>query len=321
MRSIILAAGFGTRLLPLTEEKPKAIIPILNHPVLNILLDKMNRSGFTDIGINLHYLPHMVRETINNNKISGMTIEWHHEPEIMNTGAGLAGFREFIGEQEDFIVYNCDILTDIDLATAFLHHKTTGALATLVLLDNPPKNSVLIDSSLNILDIGGIRGVKAESGNRLLYGGGIFIYNRKIFRHLPEPRNPYPLIPHILRLMEENPGSVRAYVPPFPIYWRDMGSLSAYYQIHKELLTGSVRKPEVLLQENHGRFGITGKNCRIASSTTLSGFYCIGENVEVGERVSLKNCIIWDNSEIKKDVVLENAVITPLNIVSVQPAG
>lgn len=321
MRSIILAAGFGTRLLPLTEEKPKAIIPILNRPILNILLDKMNKSGFPDIGINLHYLPDMVKDAINNTKIPEMTIEWHHEPEIMNTGAGLAGFREFIGVQEDFIVYNCDILTDIDLTVAFSHHKSTGALATLMLIDNPPKNSVLIDSSLNILDIGGIRGVKPGKDDRHLYGGGIFIYNRKIFRHLPDPEKPYPLIPHILRLIEENPGSIRAYIPPSPLYWRDMGSLSAYFDIHRELLTGSVKQLNFLTPENHDGFGMMGKNCKIASSATMQGFYCIGDNVEVGDRASVKNCIIWDNTIIEADTVMENAIITPSNIVNIKLAG
>ena len=307
MRSIILAAGFGTRLLPLTEEKPKAIIPILNRPVLEILLDKMKKSGFSDIGINLHYLPDMVRNVINEAQIPGITIEWHHEPVIMNTGGGLAGFREFIGEQEDFIVYNCDILTDIDLTSAFSHHKSTGALATLVLIDNPPKNSVLIDSRQNITDIGGIRGVKPAEGSRLLYGGGIFIYKREIFRHLPSPEEPYSLIPHIIKLMEENPGSIKAYIPPSPLYWRDMGSLSAYFEIHRDLLSK---------RDGHG---ITGENCKISPSAILSGFYCIGDNVEVGESASLKNCILWDNAEIEAGVELENAVITPLNIVKIKP--
>lgn len=309
MRSIILAAGFGTRLLPLTEEKPKGIIPILNRPVLEILLEKMKLSGFSHIGINLHYLPDMVKETVSNAKIPGVTAEWHYEPVIMNTGAGLAGFREFIGEQEDFVVYNCDILTDMDLSSAFTHHKNTGAAATLVLIDNPPKNTVLMDSHHNIIDIGGIRGIKAGDGDKLLYGGGIFIYNRKIFDYLPAPEKPYPLIPHIIKLLEEKPGSVKAYVPPYPVYWRDMGCLTSYLDIHRELL------------EKRNIQGITGKNCNIPSSLILSGFYCIGDNVEAIGRSSLKNCIVWENSRIEAGTLLENAVITPSNIVRIKQAG
>lgn len=320
MRSIILAAGFGTRLLPLTEEKPKAIIPILNRPLLAILLDKMKISGFSDIGINIHYLPEMVKNVIDETQIPGMTIDWHHEPVILNTGAGLAGFREFIGDQQDFIVYNCDILTDIDLSAAFSHHKNTGALATLVLIDNPPKNSVLIDSALNILDIGAIRGVRAGKDDRFLYGGGIFIYNRKIFRHLPAPENPYPLIPRIIKLIEDNPGSIKAYVPPSPLYWRDMGSLSAYFEIHRELLTDRDLNFDFLMSENRDGCGIVGKNCRISPSAVLSGFYCIGDNVEVGDGAFLENCIVWENSRIEPGAVLENAVITSSNTVPIQKA-
>ena len=310
MRSILLAAGFGTRLLPLTEEKPKAIIPIVNKPIINILIEKLKKSGFNEIGINTHYKPGMVTDAVKKSGIADVKVKFQHEPEILNTGGGLASFREFIGEQQDFIVHNCDIISDIDIAGAMEYHKKAGAIVTLILVDNPPKNSVLVNDKNEIIDIGSKRGVKPGKNDIILYGAGIFIYNRKIFDYLATSEGSFPLIPHIMKIMDQSPKKVRAYVPPGSYYWKDMGSLKSYFDIHRDILLD--KKINIVKTEDR-KIGLMGNDCKIGSSAKFKGFYCLGNNVVVEKDCLVENCVAWDDVVLKADEIYKNCIISVKN--------
>jgi len=320
MKSIILSAGLGTRLLPLTKERPKSLFPVFNKPILEIQIENFKRAGIDKIGINLHHLSHQIKAYLGDGKKLSVDIEYKDEEEILNTGGGLSNFRDFIGKQEDFVVHNCDILSNVNLNNAMEFHRERNSVVTFILVDNPPGNSVLIDGDMRILDIGGRLGVIPRGKDRLLYGAGIFIYNRRIFDYIPLPDHPFALIPEIINLIQNQPGAVNAYVPNHDTYWRDIGSLSNYFLVHREILTGRlfplsiVGYPAIDLFSKLGQISkipgvkmpekcvIIGENCNISPDFKISGFACIGDNVEINKGCSIDNCIVWSGTKLKRGV-------------------
>lgn len=312
MKAIILAAGLGTRLLPLTEEIPKALIPILNRPIIEIQVENLRRAGFDEIGMNLHYMPDMIKERLKDGSSMGVSTEYRHEEVILETGGGLANFSEFIASQEDFILHNCDILTDLDLRNPLEFHREKSFLATFLLVDNPPRNTVLIDSRNRVLDIGGKMGIEPSKGDRLLHGAGIFIYNREIFRHLPGPEKPHGLIPSILRLLKESPGAVGGYVLPENIYWRDIGSIASYFEAHRDLLSKRMGTFDGFEIPESGM--LIGDGCQIDRSSRMEGFISAGDGVIIPPGCRFKDCVFWSDSHPGEETILQNAVITPQRV-------
>ena len=133
MRAIILAAGFGTRLLPLTKEIPKALVRIGGKSLLEILLGKLELYGFREVAINAHYKAEQIRQFITEyEKTSTINIFYSFEPTILNTGGGIKQMLRFFDGDESILVHNVDIVTDIDYSSLMHTHASTNATATLV---------------------------------------------------------------------------------------------------------------------------------------------------------------------------------------------
>src|SRR5271170_6609977 len=124
MRAMVLAAGLGTRLRPLTYEITKPMVPVLDRPVMAHIVDLLDRYGFEDVIANLHYFPETIREHF------GDRLEYRFEPELLGTAGGVRGCADFFGE-EPFLVISGDALTDIDLAALAARHAAAGGIATL----------------------------------------------------------------------------------------------------------------------------------------------------------------------------------------------
>src|SRR6202161_3090527 len=124
MRAMVLAAGLGTRLRPLTYEITKPMVPVLDRPVMAHILDLLDRHGFGEVIANLHYFPETIREHF------GDRLEYRFESELLGTAGGVRACAEFFGE-ESFLVISGDALTDIDLGAFAARHLETGAGAAL----------------------------------------------------------------------------------------------------------------------------------------------------------------------------------------------
>src|SRR5215510_5144522 len=137
MKAMILAAGFGTRLWPLTVGRTKPALPFLNRPLIAYTIEYLKRHGVEDLIINLHHEPDSVREQIGDGSRYGVRIHYSvEEPEILGTSGALDRVRDQL-DQETFLVINGKIITDIDLNEAIVTHRNRRAIATLVLLPNP----------------------------------------------------------------------------------------------------------------------------------------------------------------------------------------
>ena len=137
MKAMILAAGLGTRLRPLTIERAKPAIPLIGKPLVVTLIEKLIENGASDFRINLHHLPHTIEKLFNSTPWSHLPVSFSFEPQILGTAGGLKTNEAFF-QSGTFFMANGDILQDFPLAEALSFHREHGALATLLLYQQDP---------------------------------------------------------------------------------------------------------------------------------------------------------------------------------------
>ncbi|HEX8775079.1 MAG TPA: NDP-sugar synthase [Pyrinomonadaceae bacterium] len=191
MRAMILAAGYGTRLWPLTEDRTKPAIPFLGRPLVGYVAEYLGRYGCTDVVVNLHHRPESVRESLGDGSRFGVRLQYIEEPVILGTSGALDNARHLL-EGETFVVINGKIITDINLAEALETHRRERALATLVLLPNPKRErfSIVETSDGLIKGFGGMPTPEASdnvpgAGDAPLMFTGIQILEPRIFSYIP----------------------------------------------------------------------------------------------------------------------------------------
>ncbi len=136
MRAMILAAGLGTRLRPLTDYRAKPALPVHGRPVISLLLELLARHEFDQVLINLHHLPDTIRAAVATDHPDGLAISWSEEPRPLGTGGGIRRAAEFLAGESDCLVMAGDMLLDIDLTDLLARHRASGRDVTLVLRED-----------------------------------------------------------------------------------------------------------------------------------------------------------------------------------------
>ena len=132
MKAFVLGAGLGTRLRPLTERRPKPLVPLYGKPLITFGFDHLIASGITSFIVNTHHCPEAYDQLLPGARYRGFPVEYRHEPILLDTGGGIKNVESFVGN-EPFVAYNGDILTDFPLRPAIDRHLESGNLATMVL--------------------------------------------------------------------------------------------------------------------------------------------------------------------------------------------
>lgn len=146
MKAMIFAAGLGTRLRPLTDTCPKALIPVGGKPILQILIERLKQQGISELIINIHYLGEQILQFLDEHHHFGLRIEISDETsEILETGGGLWKAKDFFDDGKPFLVCNADILTNIDIRKMLLYHEQQQALATLAVRSRSSSRYLLFD--------------------------------------------------------------------------------------------------------------------------------------------------------------------------------
>jgi mannose-1-phosphate guanylyltransferase/mannose-1-phosphate guanylyltransferase/phosphomannomutase len=313
MKAMLLAAGLGTRLRPLTYELPKPMVPILGRPVMEHILRLLARHGFDDVIANLHYFPDLIRGRFGDGSGYGLRLAYSFEPELMGTAGGVRNARAHFGD-ETFLVISGDALTDIDLTALLKTHREKGGIATLALkrVDDPREFGVVI-----VADDGRIQGFqeKPDPAEALsdLGNCGIYVFEPEIFDYFPEAdfvdwaMDVYP------KLLEQD---VSFYGHEFPEYWNDVGSLEEYRQGNFDALAGAVQTD--MPAGTNGRMVpdtaevegpvFIGEGCEIAAGVRLTGPVVIGEGARIGENSALRDTIVWPRTDVDPGTVLIGAI-------------
>jgi len=241
--AMILAAGYGTRLRPITDEIPKPLIPVGNRTLLENILINLKNAGIAKFAVNTHHLAGIMSKYISESSF-GESVSLLYEENILGTGGPIVNAKEILNSGNGFILHNGDILTDINLQELIDVHKSSPAnLVTMVMLDGP-ENKVAVNSDNRIVDILGK--LEKEDNCRLFTYAGIACFSPKIFDYLPEKPENSSIITAILNLMRDNPESVAGYIPKDKFIWNDLGTVEKFISIHKDISSGSVILPPLL---------------------------------------------------------------------------
>ena len=148
---MIFAAGLGTRLKPITDSIPKALVAINGKPLLQLVIEKLKSSGFDEIIVNVHHFPNQILDFIKANNYFGIRIEVSDERnELLDTGGGICKAAWFFDDGKPFLVHNVDILSNVDLNVLYKYHLQTDSLATLVVSQRDTFRYLLFDKSLRL---------------------------------------------------------------------------------------------------------------------------------------------------------------------------
>jgi len=243
MKAMILAAGFGTRLKPLTETIPKALVPVHGMPMLEFIIRKLKNCGVTEIIINLHHFPDQIKDFVKKNNSFDIHIEFSFEAEILGTGGGLRKAAPFLKDKDPVIVHNVDILSTVNLGKVVDFHLSENNLATLVVKERKTTRFLLIDEKNQICgheDVSRkrtrIRRKSVGSVRRLGFCG-IHVISPEFF-DLMSQKGRFSVIDVYLDLIEKGYP-----VGAFDIsgsYWRDVGKVYSLDELEDDFRNGII---------------------------------------------------------------------------------
>jgi mannose-1-phosphate guanylyltransferase len=333
MRAMILAAGLGTRLRPLTYLMPKPVAPVLNRPIVARIAELLGEHGFDDVVTNLSYLPEQIREVLGDGSEFGLRITYSEESEPLGTAGGVGKVRDYLAETESFLVISGDALTDIDLGAMREAHEAnvaTGGIATLATrrVDDTTQFGVVIT------DEGGrIQGFqeKPDPAEALsdMANCGIYMFRREIFDHFPPPDHKSPAGDD-----DQPPGFVDWALDVFPAlldgdipfhsheidaYWNDIGSVEEFVQGNFDALAGRVGiappgdevSPGIYAGDASDLDGVKvkppvliGGGCEVGIGTDLHGPVVIGDGARVGPGAMIREAVLLPGAELGEGSVV-----------------
>jgi mannose-1-phosphate guanylyltransferase len=315
MRAMVLAAGLGTRLRPLTYEITKPMVPVLDRPVMEHIVELLEAHGFHEVIANLHYFPDSIREHF------GDRLEYRFEPELLGTAGGVRACAPFFGD-EAFLVISGDALTDIDLGALVATHRASGGVATLAVKKVPDTREygvVLHDRAGRIT--GFQEKPSPDEALSDLGNAGIYVFEPAIFEYFPD-RPFVDWAKDIFPVLLEN--DVPFYIHEVREYWNDIGSLSELRKGTFDALCGELH---LRVEGEQVRPGITvagssplpedieidapvwiGQDVSIGPGVRLMGPIVLGDGARVGERSQLRSSIVFPGTVIPPHSILIGAI-------------
>lgn len=321
MKGMILAAGVGSRLEPLTCNIPKPMVPVANRPALEHIIRLFAKNGITEIAANLWYLPHKIREYFGDGASWGVDLAYSPEEDLLGTAGGVRRLSAFF--DETFVVISGDALTDIDLGQLIRTHRERQALATIALkpVPNPSQFGVVITD-----EDGHIKAFqeKPSPGEALsnLANTGIYVFEPAIFDLIP-PDRVFDFGKHLFPCLVER--GLPFFGHTINEYWCDIGSLTQYRMAQYDVLRGRVHisipgmwnPGAVYVGENAyihptaaiGTKVIIGANCHISDGVEIFGETVIGDNCVIESGAAIFGSIIWNNTRIARGARLVECVV------------
>jgi mannose-1-phosphate guanylyltransferase/mannose-1-phosphate guanylyltransferase/phosphomannomutase len=299
---MVLAAGLGTRLRPLTYEIPKPMVPVLDRPVMAHIVDLLDRHGFEHVIANLHYFPDTIRDYF------GDRVTYRYEEELLGTAGGVRNCSDFLTVDGAFLIISGDALTDIDLRAMEARHRAAGGIATLAVkrvADTREYGVVIHDAD------GRISGFqeKPEPAEALsdLGNCGIYMFEPEIFDHFP--KEPFvdwahDVFPALLA------GDIPFYIHEIDDYWNDVGSLDELKAGTFDALTGELHLDLVGEEIAEGVRAADGSE--FTGVVNIEPPVWIGADVEIGPDVRLQGpLVIGDGSTIGAGAALKDSIVLP----------
>ena len=237
MKAMVFAAGLGTRLRPLTDDRPKALVTLGGRTLLEITLARLRSFGVGEAIVNVHHFADQVVEYLAANRSLGMRIEVSREETLLDTGGGLKRAAWFFdGPDEPFLVHNVDVLSTIDLARMIEFHRQHHPLATLAVEQRPTSRPLLFNAEGQLLGRAAISGENEGPAelNALAFAG-IHVVSPRIFAKLDE-EGAFSIVDAYVRLAKQNETILGFRAGG--AYWRDLGRPENLIEAERDLAEG-----------------------------------------------------------------------------------
>ncbi len=318
---MVLAAGLGTRLRPLTDLISKPMAPIVNKPVMEHIVELLKKYDFKEIVCNLHWYPEAIKDYFADGSKWGVNITYSYESELLGTAGGVKKVEAFF-ENNTFLILSGDALTDIDLSALIEFHREKGGICTLALteVEDPSQYGVVIlDNDSKIMGFQE-KPLMGEAKSKLA-NSGIYVFEPEIFNYIPAGsfydfgRDLFP------KLLIEN---IPYYGFKHSRYWNDVGSFEEYQQGNFDALEGKVKVKIPGVQIDEGIWLgknckieeevvmipplVIGNNCIIKKGAKLYGPIIIGDNTIIDERAIMYRGIKWGSGYIGKDAIVPERI-------------
>ncbi|MFL0195235.1 sugar phosphate nucleotidyltransferase [Clostridium sp. WILCCON 0269] len=310
MKAIIMAGGEGTRLRPLTCNIPKPMMPIMGKPIMEYALELLKNTGIEDIGATLQYLPDEIINYFGDGKDFGVNISYFIEETPLGTAGSVKNAEAFLNDT--FVVISGDALTDIDLSKAIAYHKSKGAVATLILKEEP----VPLEFGVVVTNAQGrVTGFLEKPGWGEVFSDkvntGIYILEPDIFKYYNKNKK-FDFSSDLFPLLLKEKVPVFGYVAEG--YWCDIGSIDQYMKCHFDILKG-LAHINIKAQKYSEDIWI-GEDCEISPEAKISRPVYIGSgskiynNAQIGPYTVLgENNIISPDATIKRSILFNNCYI------------
>lgn len=305
---MVMAAGVGSRLDPLTQEIPKPLVPVLNKPVMDILLQKLKNYGVEKVIANTHYLAEQIQQRYTKNSPVDIHFDYIHEETLSGTAGGVKKCEFFFEDVDDFIVVSADGLHDADFGKIVRSHKESGCIATMAIsaVDHAEvcHYGVVVPTKEHVVSEFQEKPSVDEAKSNYI-NTGIYVFNKRIFDFIPKGEK-YDFAKNVFpRLLEagEKINTYRIYS-----YWSDIGTIEQYIQSNIDALCKKVIIENPNIIRKFDSVYAAAKNTKIPESAKLTGNVVLGKNCKIGRNVKLENVILWDNVTVEDNVVLKNVV-------------
>jgi len=299
MKAMILAAGFGTRLLPYTLKRPKPLFPVLNRPLLHLTFSRIRKAGFTEIIVNCHHLRDQIKQALQHEKKCII----QEEEKVLGTGGGLRmAMPHFNGEPA--LVVNGDIYHTVDYLQVYKGHYASGADVTLVLHDYPRFGNVTVGDNLMIT---GFNRSHAAYNEKILAFTGIHVINPEVLRNI-SPGSPSCIIECYRKLLEQG-GTIRAHIAENH-YWTDMGTPEDYLGLHAGLLKKKIPAYDELDQIlTEAPFAGT-RQAAVGQDARILDWACLGQGSIIEAGATVARSVVWNGAKIAAGSIIQDAIVT-----------
>jgi mannose-1-phosphate guanylyltransferase/phosphomannomutase len=307
MKAVVMAGGFGTRIQPLTNSRPKPMLPIINKPMMEQTMMTLKDLGITEFIVLLYFKPEIIQDYFGDGSDFGIKITYVVPDDDYGTAGAVKLAQEYIGD-DNFIIISGDLVTDFDFQKIFDYHKSKNSKLTITLtsVDNPLEFGVVIANEEGKIE----KFLEKPSWGEVFsdtINTGIYIIEPEILNYIPSHEN-YDFAKDLFpRLMREGIELIAGYAKG---YWRDVGNPESYREVYEDILAGKVKfKIDGYKQIFPDGVLYTPEPYKLDKSIEIIGTVILGRGVILKKNIKLNNVVIGDNVSIGKDSNIRNSVL------------
>ncbi|HDP70256.1 MAG TPA: mannose-1-phosphate guanyltransferase [Actinobacteria bacterium] len=321
MKAVVMAGGEGTRLRPITSNQPKPMVPIVNKPIIEFIIEHLKKHNIKDIVATLQYLPRVIKSYFADGEELGVNLSYAIEEAPLGTAGSVKNAEEYL--DDTFVVISGDALTDINLAEVVNFHKKNKAMVTITLkrVENPLEFGIVITDKKGRVE----KFLEKPSWGEVFsdtINTGIYILEPEVFKYIPKDK-PFDFSKELFPFLLKSGFPIYGYIADG--YWCDVGDIEQYVQAHRDILDGKVdiNVPGIKMEDNiwinEGAVidpdaeiqgpAIIGHDSKIEAGTVIGKYSVIGSNVIVRGNAKIHRTIIGENSYIGSNVTLYGSVV------------